>query len=73
MDWLRIEPDIRGKMPTINRLIVVRPHLLKESLTSLSPQHGSFRGRFIAYKAFIRRELCDNTAMTVAWLFKSSH
>ena len=56
MDWPRIEPDLRGKMSATNRLNVVRPHLLIHSLTCLCPQHSSFRGRFIAYEACIRRE-----------------
>jgi hypothetical protein len=56
MDWPRIEPDLRSKMSATNRLNVVRPHLLIQCLTSLCPQHDSFRGRFIAYEACIRRE-----------------
>jgi hypothetical protein len=56
MDCPRIETDLRGKMPTTIRLSVVRPHLLKQSLTNLSRQYGSFHGRFVAYKTFIRRE-----------------
>ena len=44
-------------MPATNRLNVVRHHLLIQSLTSLCPHHGNFRGKFIAYEVCIRREI----------------
>ena len=65
MDWPRIEPDLRGEMPATNRLNVVRSHLLIQNLARLCPQHGNFRGRFIAYEACIRRELIVCLSPTV--------
>jgi hypothetical protein len=45
-----------GEMLATNRLNAVRLYLLIQSLTSIYPQNGSFRGRFIACEAYIRRE-----------------